>query len=603
MSRAKSTPGSKAAEQFQKGLELVRAHPLLEPMLHCAHVYRSEHCAYPREGWAIVAPDGDIWVHPERLADPQQWLYVIAHCLIHLGFGHFQHRFQQREWDLACECVVWKFLATMKLGQPPEHLTGVPVPGGLELPGQTEEALFRHFCENGISPDLPSFSLTGTPFTDMVEAKASRWNSMKKEDWERVFGEGLVRAVSQAVELAGGVTDHGAKRAVTTVQQARNWFVNSFPLLGALAASFDLIEDPLICARMQISVAAVNDHAKEIYINPGAGLSPAECRFVIAHELLHVSLRHSTRCRGRDPYLWNVACDYVINGWLMEMTIGDAPRLGMLFDSDLKGLSAESIYDRIVTNLRRFRRMGTFRGVGLGDLLDPPSAGWWASQAGVDLDTFYRSCLAQGLIYHHEQGRGLLPQGLIEEIRALSQPPIPWEVELAHWFDDQFPPLEQRRSYARPSRRQSSTPDIPRPRYQPDPIALNARTFGVLLDTSGSMDRVLLGECLAAIASYCESREVFSAHVVFCDASAYDAGYMRPEEIAGRVKVRGRGGTVLQPGIDLLERAEDFPKDGPVLIITDGFCDHFRTRREHAILLPENRSLPFLPQGKLFRLS
>jgi predicted metal-dependent peptidase len=247
--------------------------------------------------------------------------------------------------------------------------------------------------------------------------------------------------------------------------------------------------------------------------------------------------------------------------------------------------------------------LGTFRGIGIGDMLDAPSASWWATQAGTDLDSFYRSCLAQGLLYHHEQGRGFLPAGLIEEIRALSQPPIRWDVELARWFDDHFPPLEYRRSYARQSRRQSSTPDIARPKSVQDPIAQDARTFGVVLDTSGSMNRQLLGESLGAIASYCESRDVFSARVVFCDATAYDAGYMRPEEIAGRVTIRGRGGTILQPGIDLLERSETFPKDGPILIITDGYCDHFRTRRDHAILLPEGRSLPFPPQGKVFRLS
>jgi predicted metal-dependent peptidase len=117
------------------------------------------------------------------------------------------------------------------------------------------------------------------------------------------------------------------------------------------------------------------------------------------------------------------------------------------------------------------------------------------------------------------------------------------------------------------------------------------------------MSRVLLAESLGAIASYCESREVHLARVVFCDAAAWDAGYMSPQDIAGRVTIRGRGGTVLQPGIDLLERAEDFPKDGPILVITDGFCDHFRTTHEHAILLPEGRSLPFAVRGKVFRLS
>lgn len=35
---------------------------------------------------------------------------------------------------------------------------------------------------------------------------------------------------------------------------------------------------------------------------------------------------------------------------------------------------------------------------------------------------------------------------------------------------------------------------------------------------------------------------------------------MRPDSLAEAVYVQGRGGTQLQPGIDLLERAEDFPR-------------------------------------------
>jgi predicted metal-dependent peptidase len=89
---------------------------------------------------------------------------------------------------------------------------------------------------------------------------------------------------------------------------------------------------------------------------------------------------------------------------------------------------------------------------------------------------------------------------------------------------------------------------------------------------------------------------------VFCDAAAYDAGYLRVEEIAGRVRVRGRGGTVLQPAIDLLERAEDFPSAGPILVITDGECDVLRIRRAHAFLVPRGARLPFTPRGPVFSL-
>lgn len=211
---------------------------------------------------------------------------------------------------------------------------------------------------------------------------------------------------------------------------------NSFPLLGALTASFTIVEDPVICARMDVSVAAVNEFMSEIYINPAAGLDDYECRFVMAHELLHVGLRHQTRCQGRDPYLWNVACDYAINGWLVEMGLGELPKVGSLYDPDLKGLSAEAVYDRIVTDIRTYRKLATLRGVGLGDMLQKDTPDWRTVRDGMDLDEFYRRALSQGLNFHEDEGRGYIPAGLVEEIRALSQPPIPWDVELAQWFDD-----------------------------------------------------------------------------------------------------------------------------------------------------------------------
>jgi predicted metal-dependent peptidase len=322
----------------------------------------------------------------------------------------------------------------------------------------------------------------------------------------------------------------------------------------------------------------------------------------MAHEFLHAALRHDARHQWRDPYLWNVACDYIINQWLTEMGVGDRPT-EVLYDPQFKGLSAEAVYDRIVTDMRRFRKLATLRGIGLGDIL-PGEPAWWNRGDGTDLDAFYRRAIGEGLSYHEEAGRGYLPQGLVEEIRALFHPPIPWDVELARWFDEQFTPLEKTRSYARPSRRQSSTPDIPRPRYVLNQAALDGRTFAVVLDTSGSMQRSLLAAALGAIASYSASREVPAARVVFCDAEAYDQGYMKPEDIAGAVKVKGRGGTVLQPGIDLLHNAEDFPKDAPILIITDGYCDErlILYGREHAYLLPEGHHLPFVAKGKVFRM-
>ncbi len=356
---------------------------------------------------------------------------------------------------------------------------------------------------------------------------------------------------------------------------------------------------PEVTRSLGVTIAAVSAGMKEIYVSPAAASSLDEAKFVIAHELLHVGLRHEARRQGRDPQLWNVACDYVINGWLHEMKLGAIPTFGGLHDPELQGLSADAIYDRLAVDLRRHRKLATFRGAGACDMLEGPVPDWWARPDAMTLDDFYRRALAQGLTYHDEQCRGLLLAGLLEEIRALDRPPIPWDVELARWFDDHFAPVERIRTYARLSRRQSATPDIPRPRTVAAPEDAT-RTFAVVLDTSGSTDRALLAKCLGTIASYALARDVRAVRLVFCDAAAYDQGYVAPEEIAERVTVRGRGGTVLQPGIDLVQKAPDFPPGGPILIITDGECDRVVVRNEHAYLLPRGSNLPFVPKGKVF---
>ena len=596
----KHAPVDRAQQNFNAACVALGRHPLFAPLFTRTLRSRDEQSRCPPDGWAQVTSNGQFHVHPTRLATPDEWIYVLSHGLLHLGLDHFQAQHDQRVWNVACDCVVTRFLLDLKLGRPPEALRGPR-----ELPAGNETELYERFVRDGIPPEFNGLGTAGSVLDMLFEPphRVVPWY-LAQQSWSECLKEGIAEAVSQAVQVAAGTLEHlrSTNPSRSNAQLARGWFISSYPLLGALAETFDLIEDPRICQRLGISVAAVDIAAKEIFVNPAAALSLEEARFVIAHELLHVGLRHDARCRGRDPYLWNVACDYVINGWLIEMQIGDIPQFGGLHDPQLKGLSAEAVYDRVATDLRRYRKLATLAGVGACDILKPRAADWWAVGHGVTLDDFYRSCLAQGLAYHEQQGRGFLPAGLIEEIRALQQPAIPWDVELAQWFDGYFQPIEKRRTYARPSRRQSATPDIPRPRWQPTEGAADGRTFGVIIDTSGSMDRKLLAQALGAVASYAISREVRAARVVFCDAAAYDQGYMPPEAIADRVKVRGRGGTILQPGVDLLEHTEDFPRTGPILIITDGWCDRLHIHRPHAFLLPVGHGLPFVPKGPVFRL-
>ncbi|MGE5405358.1 MAG: DUF2201 family putative metallopeptidase [Candidatus Saccharibacteria bacterium] len=582
---------------YGAGCAMVNDHPLFAPIWYRVWEDREIGNLCPEDGWAVVTESGYIHVNPNRLAEPEEWAYVLAHCLLHLGMGHFKAEPDFFKWNAACDYFVTRFLADLKFGKAPQEMHTE-----YDISVSTEKDLYSRFCETGIPSNLLDFSTAGTGRIDMIQASTK--NKFERNiKWPDLLGRGLSRAVASAVNVAGGHEAYlGAGYSDSEAQRAKEWFIASYPLLGALAASFNIIEDAQICARNSISIAAIDAETREIFMNSAACLNEDETRFVMAHELMHVALDHQARRQGRDPYLWNVACDYVINGWLLEMGIGDLPEVGVLYDPELEGLSAETLYDRIATDMRRYRKLTTLRGIGQGDILEGGHRDSWSSGEGIELDEFYRRCLMQGLIYHTDQNRGYLPSGMVEEIKALCQPPVPWDVELARWFDNHFTPLELMRTYAWPSRRQACTLDIPRPSWIVPEDIIQSRTYGVVLDTSGSMDRALLAKALGAIASYSVSRQVRAVRVVFCDAAPYDAGYIPAEDISDRVKIRGRGGTMLQPAIDLLDKAEDFPKEGPILIITDGYCERLKVQKNHAFLIPKGNQLPFLPRGQVFRI-
>jgi predicted metal-dependent peptidase len=601
MPRRKISRADAVSTPYQDAWRYVRGQPMFEEMLwdntvsglpYVHAVEDGEDEVATARGWARVHGDGRIVVNPRKHGDVAQWIWMLEHCILHLGFGHLTGGQRlDRAYTAACCLAVARFQRSLWVGEPP-----FAVPN--DLPATPEAVLVERWRAEGVPAEFAGFGAGGA-VADLSPTAPAKPDPR----WGDRLSIGLAASAGKAVDAAIGEVgrmrhERGGPDPNSPWERAKGWFVSSYPLLGALAAGFTIVAERELAQRMRIAVAAVDAARAEIYVNPLAALARDEWRFVLAHEMLHAALRHGDRVGTRDPYLWNVAADYVINGWLIEMGVGAAPE-GLLHDPALAGMSAEAVYDLIVRDLRRLRRLGTLRGRGLGDILTEPVRG--VADPGT-LDDFYRRALTLGLSLHETQGRGLLPVGLVDEIAVLSQPPLPWDARLAKWFEEHVPAVEKRRSYARPSRRQSATPHIPRPGwYRPEELERRV-TFGVVLDTSGSMSRELVGKALGAIASYSLARDVPAARVVFCDAVAYDAGYLPVETIAGRMKVRGRGGTVLQPGVTLLETADDFPPDGPMLIVTDGYCDVIRVRREHAYLMPAGARLPFTPRGPVFEV-
>ena len=604
-------------ENLKRGIHIVYQHPLFSSC--SGRIYTVTKNDIGTDAMCIVHSDGMIKANTDYPLSPKQWSYVLAHNILHLAFEHFdadkmpgytvtradgtkerKTECDTQLWNMACDIYITKFLSDIKFGQSINHDPMNIISGNLG----DELKIYQYLVDNRISASLNHYGTAAIGTHDMLGLDKPLLYDKTKNQFNRfskAFSIALANSVSEAISTAGG-HDYIQNHNLTNGQKAAGWFIDHYPLLGGLSAHFKIIENRDYCYKHDIHIAAIDVTCGEIYLNPTNPFSMEEWIFVLAHEYLHAGLQHHNRCNGRNPYLWNVACDFVINGWLRELQIGSMPTEGLLYDSELSGLSAESIYDILLDNIRKYEKLNTFRGYGKGDIMGGSPA--FSSSDNVTLDEFCKSALSQGLEYHQSSGRGLIPAGLIEEIRSLAMPPIPWDVALAKWFDVYFAPLEKHRSYTRPSRRQASTPDIPRPRYTPTDIPTDSRTFGVVIDTSGSMDTKTIGKALGTIASYSVAHDVPFARVVFCDAAAYDIGYISPEDIAGRIAVKGRGGTSLQPGINTLESANDFPKDGPILIITDGEIEeHLDIKHEHAYLLPQGKRLPFQAKGQVFYFS
>lgn len=601
---------SKSEQQLLAGLEIVRQHPLFGHLrLNCDIVPKSR---LGKDVPAKVSSTGIVYLNKDCDKTPKEWAYIIAHCMLHISFGHFDAErmpgyWQQitaknqkwvndyipELWNMACDIFISRFLADVRFGDTDIDVSQLNVYGN----AGNELKIYEQLADRHIDPTSNKFG-TARGFPDMIGTETPVTYRFGKNHHITDFAYALANSVRSVINEAG---DQSAvnKKYKSVMEDAAEWFINHYPLLGGVATGFKVIKTIQKSDLDDIEIAAVNVVSGEIYVNPAAGLTPEEWEFVLAHEYLHAGLQHHARRNGRDPYLWNIACDFVINDWLNDMQIGIMPHNGLLFDETLKNQSAEEIYDRLIDNIRKNSKLSTFRGYGKGDIIDK---GWTPDMGnGTSLDDFCKSALRSGLEYHTSNSRGYIPAGLIEEIKALSMPPVPWDVELAKWFDAWFAPLEKHRTYARPSRRQSSTPDIPRPSWVQADIPEYSRTYAVIIDTSGSMSPTLIGKALGAAASYSVAKDVPLVRVVFCDAQAYDIGYVAPEDIAGRVVVKGRGGTILQPAVDLLENAENFPKDGPILIITDaGIESNLKIHHEHAFLIPNGSRLPFRPKGKVF---
>lgn len=292
--------------------------------------------------------------------------------------------------------------------------------------------------------------------------------------------------------------------------------------------------------------------------------------FVLAHETLHVVLRHVTRAKGKISIIWNWAADAVVNYY--SVWYGLTPLPGSVLAEDFPdewGIdpatqTTEEIYEILLRNADVVPVFAPGHGhhdqwETLDDttreILDAKITESQQKAATKDEDEDLNDPDGDG------QGCGKLPgDGALGELRQLSDQlvadnRIPWDTMLRHRIGSLYQPCVAERWDRLPTRLASQTGRIVLPSLRMDQKRTGIHLL-TALDASASMDEDDINRMRAILMSLPDN---YKSTLVSFDTECYI--------IESLDDVRGGGGTRLD---DVNRVAEELEVDC-VICLTDGY--------------------------------
>ena len=100
-------------EQLEQGIAFCEKNSLFGRMSGYIRIRDSQ--TLGKSSTAIVTKYGEILLNQDVSLSLKQWGYVIAHCKLHLAFGHFDkekmpENCEKLLWNFACDIFVAKFI-------------------------------------------------------------------------------------------------------------------------------------------------------------------------------------------------------------------------------------------------------------------------------------------------------------------------------------------------------------------------------------------------------------------------------------------------------------------------------------------------------------
>jgi predicted metal-dependent peptidase len=104
----------------------------------------------------------------------------------------------------------------------------------------------------------------------------------------------------------------------------------------------------ILAADDWLGTAAVD--GRNLYYNTQFfnAMNNKEIEFVVAHEILHMVFDHMGRREDRDPMIYNISADYIVNNTLVRDRIGTIPSIVQCYqDFKYEGWTSEEVYDDV----------------------------------------------------------------------------------------------------------------------------------------------------------------------------------------------------------------------------------------------------------------
>lgn len=300
-------------------------------------------------------------------------------------------------------------------------------------------------------------------------------------------------------------------------------------------------------------------------------LKPKEVEFLVGHEVLHVVYDHIGRRGDRDPQIWNIADDYVVNADLKRHKIGQfITTVPCLYEQKYDGKAAEEVYDDLMKNVQKID-ISSLVDMLIDDHMDSEGDGDNEGEGkgkrpkmSPEERERMRQEVKQAIINAAQSAEaGQLPLGVERLIKQATDPVMPWR-ELIQ--TNLTSAIRTDYSWMRPSRRGWHMDAI-----MPGMTPGQEIDVVVAIDMSGSISNSQAQAFLGEIGGMMDSFDGYKVHVFCFDTETYNPQDFTSENLDSidTYNPIGGGGTDFDAIFDYLKKIGNVPNR--LIVFTDGY--------------------------------